>query len=219
MRRAADGYEIVAGERRWRAAQLAGLKEVPAIIKDFADQEMMEAALIENLQREDLNPVEEARAFERLISHFGITQEALAEAVGKSRVSITNAIRLLRLPSEVLDLVLRDQLSAGHARAILSVENTQSQIELAQQILSKQLSVRETERLAKTWSEASAKPSKSSANGPARLGDDLAHKISEHLMMKVRISAKSNGSGRVEVYYSTLEEFQRFCDQVGFVNE
>lgn len=223
VRRKADGYEIIAGERRWRAAQQAGLHEVPVLIKDFDDLEMTQAALIENIQRDDLNPVEEARAFERLVSFYGLTQEGLADSIGKSRVSITNSLRLLRLPKEILDLIHSEALTAGHARALLAVESPELQLALAREIVEKALNVRDAERL--TRQKATSKPT--SANGGhqerKRAADRniqaLEEKLSEHLGLKVRIFQRSNSSGRVEVSYGSLDEFGRFCDLLGITSD
>lgn len=148
-----DYYEIIAGERRWRAAKLAGLKEVPAVIKDYTPQEIMEVALIENIQREDLNPVEEARAYQNLIKEYNLKQEELAVRVSKSRSAITNSLRLLKLDDKVLDMLVDESISSGHARAILSLENPEQQIEAAEKIVRDKLSVRDIEKMVKAMNQ------------------------------------------------------------------
>jgi ParB family chromosome partitioning protein len=213
LRRTGTAYQLVAGERRWRAAQQAGLDRIPAVVRDYDDQEMMEAALVENIQRDDLNSIEEARAYERLLSQFEITQEALADALGKSRVSVTNALRLLKLPREILDLIMEDKLSAGHGRALLMVESAARQITLARQALQKGLSVREVEKLVKE------KPGDngSTASEPQALDDvtELQEKLTQQLGVKVKLMPRSNTTGKIEIYYTSLDEFHRVCSQLG----
>jgi len=161
VRPVSDGYQLVAGERRWRAARLAGLSEVPVVVKELSDSETMEIALIENLQREDLNPIEEAEGLQLLIDTYGLTQDECAKRVGKSRPAITNALRLLNLPSELSVLVKENRLSTGHARALLPIGSKEKMIELADEIIRKELSVRETERMVKMLSKSdTVKPEK-----------------------------------------------------------
>ena len=215
VRERGDRYEIVAGERRWRAAQQAGLDEVPVLIRDFGDREMMEAALVENIQRDDLNAVEEARAYQRLTEEFELTQEALAETVGKSRVSITNSLRLLRLPPEVLEMIEAQELTAGHGRALLSVEDRQKQISLAKQIVRKGMNVRQAEQIAKNHPREKSNKAKASA-GTVR--DDVAEmeeRLTWKLGLKVKLRPESNTSGRVEIHYTSLDEFQKLCENLG----
>ncbi len=213
VRPTSNGYEIVAGERRWRAAQRAGLAEVPIIIRDFDNQQMLELALIENLQREDLSAVEEAVAYRRLIDEFQLTQEQVAERVGKSRVAVTNALRLLRLPEPILRWVETGGLSAGHARALLTLTEEPLQMALAREIMGRGMSVREAEKRVRRLVRDRDKPAKP-AVGPDLDAQtrSLEEKLSLHLGLKVRIQPQTNSSGRVEVHYANLEEFQALLD-------
>jgi len=201
-------YEIVAGERRWRAAQMARLHEVPAIIRDYTDTEVLEIAIIENIQRADLNPVEEASGYQQLMDRFGHTQEKLASALGKSRSHIANLMRLLQLPDEVLGLLRDGKLTAGHARALITTENP---VELARLVVKKSLSVRETERLAKApkvkTAKAGLKPSPKDADTRA-LEDDL----SANLGMKVVVDhTPGKEAGKIMINYKTLEQLDDLC--------
>lgn len=215
VRVAGDDYQIVAGERRWRAAQQAGMLEVPVIVRSYTDQEMLELALIENLQREELTAVEEARAYRQLIEEFEMTQEMVAERVGKSRVAVTNALRLLRLTATILDWIEQDKLSAGHARALLSIDSEGLQMALAREIMTKGLSVREAERrvrklVKKDDPNGKAKPPKAVIDTR-----DLEEKIMLQLGLQAKIFPTSPSSGKIEVAYSSLDEFQRFLEQLG----
>ncbi len=200
-------YEIIAGERRWRAAQMAGLSEIPAIIRHVPDEAAIAMALIENIQRENLNPLEEARALERLISEFGLTHQAAADAVGRSRAGVSNLLRLLELAPEVCELVEQRQLEMGHARALLALEQRRRQIEVASLVAKKGLSVRETEALVRRL-QAPAAGSAAAADLPARdpnvkrLEDDLAEKLGA----RVAIQQGSGGKGRLVVSYNSLDE-------------
>jgi ParB family chromosome partitioning protein len=197
-----DGqYEIVAGERRWRAAQIAGLHEVPVVVRDFDDVEVLEIAIIENIQREDLNPIEEALAYRQLIDRFGHTQEKLAEALSRSRSHVTNLLRLLTLPEMVQGFVTTGALSAGHARALVSAPNPS---ELAVAVIKRGLSVRETERLAKT---VIAKPARGRRN-PEKDADLSANL---HMMVKIDHGAMDEG-GVLTIKYRTLEDLDLLCD-------
>lgn len=215
VRRAGEDFQIVAGERRWRAAQQAGLMEVPVIVRSYNDQEMLELALIENLQREELTAVEEARAYRQLIEEFELTQEMVAERVGKSRVAVTNALRLLRLTATILDWIEQDKLSAGHARALLGVESEGLQMALAREIMTKGLSVREAERRVRKLVK------KDNPNGKVKVPKtgfdtrDLEEKITLQLGLQAKIFQTSDSSGKIEVAYSSLDEFQRFLEQLG----
>lgn len=198
-------YEIIAGERRWRAAQLAGLVEIPAIIRDIPDEAAVAMALIENIQRESLNPIEEAAALQKLIDEFDMTHQQVAEAVGKSRASITNSLRLLALNHDVKIMLESGQVEMGHARALL-VLPLAMQFEAAQKIAEQGLSVRQAENLARQLQSPS--PSSSHINKPIdpdlkRLQDNLARRLG----MKVNIKARSNGKGKVVIYYKNLNEF------------
>lgn len=215
VRRAGDEFQIVAGERRWRAAQRAGLMVVPAIVRDYTDTEMLALALIENLQREDLNPVEEALAYRQLMDEFNFTQEQVADRVGKSRVSVTNGLRLLRLPQQLLDWIQDGSISAGHARAMLSLESEALQMALAREIMHGGLSVREAERRVRRLIKAPNPNPKAPAPQVQIQTQALEEKLCLHLGLQVRILPKSNSEGRVEVMYSSLDEFQRFFDHLG----
>ena len=202
-----DGYEIVAGERRWRAAQMAKLHELPVIIRDYTDTEVLEIAIIENIQRADLNPVEEAAGYQQLMDKFGHTQEKLAAALGKSRSHIANLMRLLQLPKEVLDLLKDGKLTAGHARALITTENP---VALARQVVKQGLSVRETERLAKA---PKARPEKVKLQ-PTKDADTRALEgdLSANLGMKVSVDHKTGKeSGKLTISYKTLEELDDLC--------
>lgn len=205
-----DVYEIVAGERRWRAAQLAQLHEVPVVVRDFSDTEVLEVAIIENIQRADLNAIEEALGFRQLMTRFGHTQEKLAEALSKSRSHVANLLRLLTLPDDVQDLVRDGKLSAGHARALIGSPRAS---ELAAQIVAKGLSVREVERLMKA--QDSAKPaSPKAAKGPEKDADTRALEgdLSANLKMPVRIEHSSGGeSGELVIGYRSLDDLDRLC--------
>lgn len=210
LRPVEDGmYEIVAGERRWRAAQMARLHEVPALVREYNDTEVLEIAIIENIQRADLNPVEEASGYRQLMDRFGHTQEKIAEALGKSRSHIANSLRLLSLPGEVQQMLGEGKLSAGHARALITTENP---LELAKTVVAKGLSVRETEKLAK---KAEDKPARKAAPAPAEKDADtraLEDDLSAALGMKTRIDHKAGGeSGRVSIEYGSLDELDELC--------
>ena len=207
-----DFYEIIAGERRWRAAKLAGLKEVPVIIKDYTTQEVMEIALIENIQREDLNPIEEARAYQRLISDYRLKQDEVAERVAKSRAAITNSLRLLKLDERVQNMVMEGKLSNGHARTIIGIEDPDKQYEIALKIFDEKLSVRETERLMKALS----KPEKETKLKPANdfVYRDIEDKIKKIMGTKVVIKNKNNNKGKIEIDYYSQEELERIYDML-----
>ena len=216
---AGKDYEIVAGERRWRAAQRLGMSEIPAIVREFDDEQMIELALIENLQRDDLNPLDEARAYRQLIEEFGLTQENVAQKVGKSRVAVTNSLRLLRLPGKILGWIEEGLISAGHARALLTLDNESLQVALSREIMNKGLSVREAEnRVRRLLKSADPRPK---AKKPEISIDtqDLEEKLCLHLGLQVKIIPKSNTHGMIEVYYSSLDEFSRFFDHLGISME
>ncbi|AEB12967.1 ParB/RepB/Spo0J family partition protein [Marinithermus hydrothermalis] len=201
-----EGYELVAGERRFRAAQAAGLREVPVIVRDLDDREALELALVENLQREDLNPVEEARGYQRLLE-MGLTQEEIAKAVGKARSTIANALRLLQLPREALEALETGRITAGHARALLMLPEDQRLWGL-REILSRGLSVREAERL-KDRLKALQAPSRERTAYP-----ELAQALSRRLGIKVRLTGERRG--RLELYYHSEEELQALLDLLGY---
>ncbi|MCD7863522.1 MAG: ParB/RepB/Spo0J family partition protein [Lachnospiraceae bacterium] len=208
-------YEIVAGERRWRAARMAGLKEIPVIIREYTDAELAEIALIENIQREDLNPVEEALAYQRLIEEFHLKQEEVAQAVSKSRTAITNSLRLLKLPEEIQQMLAQDQLSMGHARALLAVEDTEKQLALAKKAAQNGMSAREVEKAVKTANrvETPTKPDK--ADEQLKLiYQEYENKLSEALGTHVSITAKAKGAGKMEISFYSTDDFERILEKI-----
>jgi ParB family transcriptional regulator, chromosome partitioning protein len=199
----AEKFEIIAGERRWRASQIAGIDSVPVLVRDIADESALAMALIENIQREDLNPLEEAQGIKRLIDEFAMTHEKAADAVGRSRTAVSNLLRLLTLTHAVLELLMQNKLDMGHARALIGLDAAQ-QILLANKIVSQKLSVREVESLVKNASlEAKPKPHK---NAPNRDVLALQNSLSEKIGASVNISAKANGSGTLKINYSNLDQ-------------
>jgi ParB family transcriptional regulator, chromosome partitioning protein len=215
VRRTDQGYELIVGERRWRAAQKAGLKEVPVVVKEAEGREALEISLIENLQREDLNPIEAAEAFKHLIEEFNISQEDLSKRIGKNRTTITNTLRLLKLPIEIRNQLLQNRITSGHARAILSLESKEKQKELCALIIKKGLSVREAEALAKRWSE---KPKKSIT--PVKKRGDLESQLSslqdslrKYLGTKVHITQKGK-KGKIEIEYYSHEDLERIVEAI-----
>jgi len=215
VRRTEQGYELIVGERRWRAAQKAGLKEVPVLVKETERREALEISLIENMQREDLNPIEEAEAFKHLIEEFNISQEDLSKRIGKDRTTVTNILRLLKLPLEIRDQLLQNRITSGHSRAILSLENKEKQKELCALIIKRGLSVREAEAIAKRWSE---KPEKSVA--PTRKKGELESQLSslqdsmrKYLGTKVHISQKGK-RGKIEIEYYSHEDLERIVETI-----
>jgi ParB family chromosome partitioning protein len=211
VRRKADGFfELIAGERRYRAARLAGLKTIPAVVRNTSDEQAMELALVENLQREDLNPMEEARAYQRLTTEFGLTQEVVAQKVGKERSSIANSLRLLNLPNDIKALVESLKISVGHAKVLLGLSRLEFQLKVAKQIVEKQLSVRQTEQL--VASGARSTPSK---QGMKRLVayPDLEEQLRKRLGTKVLIH-KGRKGGRIEIHYYEPADLNRLIDMI-----
>ena len=208
-----DYYEIIAGERRWRAANKAGLKEIPVIVKNFSNQEAVEVSLIENIQREDLNPIEEAKAYERLVKEYGLSQEAVAGRVSKSRTSITNSMRLLKLDLNVQQMVETGELSEGHARAILGLPDQDAQKELAEQVIRERLSVRQTEKLVRDTArpKKAVKEKKPNPEAEAILMD-LAERLKTHLGTKVSIRPTGANGGKIEIDYYSYEDLDRLFD-------
>ncbi len=206
VRRLERGYEIIAGERRWRAAQSAGLQEVPIVVRDAADADMAEISLIENLQREDLNPLEEAEAYSTLMDRFGMSQDSLSARVGRDRSTIANTLRLLKLPLEVKKELADRRLTEGHARALLALESVRSQVSVLKDVLRKGLSVRETERLVKALSKTAA-PVRKAARTDGNLVD-LERRLSSRLLAKVRIRQGKN-SGAIEIAFGSPQELDR----------
>lgn len=204
-------YEIIAGERRWRAAKLAGLKEVPVIIRNYTEQEIVEISLIENIQREELNPIEEALAFKRLLEEFNLKQDEVAERVSKSRVAVTNSIRLLKLCDEVQQMVIADMITTGHARALLAVENPEEQYNLAQKIFDEKLSVREVEKLVKNLGKPK-KEKKQEDTTMQAIYQDIEEKLKQALSTKVTVSSKGEGSGKIEIEFYNHEDLDRIIE-------
>jgi ParB family chromosome partitioning protein len=215
VRRIDGGYELIAGERRWRAAQKAGLKEVPVILREADDREVLEISLIENLQREDLNPVEEAEGFRDLIEKFDISHEEASRRIGKDRTTITNALRLLKLSSEIKNHLIQNRITSGHARALLSLESREKQKELCNLIIQKGLSVREAEAWAKRWSERSKKKvaiKKEKGDLENQL-NSLQDSLRQHLGTKVRIQQRGK-KGKIEIEYYSLEDLERVVEAI-----
>lgn len=212
LRKADKGYEIVAGERRWRACRKAGLKEIPCIIREFTDEQNMLIAIIENMQREDLNPIEEAEGLNQMIVNFGMTQEQVSKSVGKSRPYITNALRLLKLPSEIREMLLKNQLSAGHARAIAGIGDTEKQIQLAEYVIREELSVREIEKIIKEENAPKKKISRKKAEKSAdvrKVEDDLKQ------IMGTKVNLNQSGKkGKIEIEYYSRDELERLIEML-----
>lgn len=215
-----DYYEIIAGERRWRAAKLAGLKEVPVIIKNYTQQEIMEISLIENIQREDLNPIEEAIAYKRLLEEFNLKQDEVAERVSKSRSTITNSMRLLKLCDFVQQMVVDDKLTTGHARALIPIEDEEQQKQLAERIFDEKLSVREVEKIVKGI--LNPKERKQKEEVPQNIQyiyEDIENKLKEKLSRKVTVSAKGkNGTGKIELEFYSNDDLDRLIEVLLNVN-
>lgn len=210
-------YEIIAGERRWRAAKAAGVKEVPAVLKEYSKQEAMEISLIENVQRADLNPIEEALGYRQLIDEFGLTQEEIAVRVAKSRTVITNTMRLLKLDEQIQNMLVQGVITSGHARALLSLEDIQMQLKAAKEILDKKLSVRETERLVKRLQkEASGekKEEKKKDETLALIYQDLEDRMKSVMGTKVSIHNKDKNKGRIEIEYYSEAELERIVEMI-----
>ena len=206
-----DYYEIIAGERRWRAAKIAGLKEVPVIVRELTDQEIVEISLIENIQREDLNPIEEAQAYKRLLTEFHLKQDEVAERVSKSRTAVTNSMRLLKLCDEVQKMVVDDMISTGHARALISIEDPEEQYLIAQKIFDEKLSVREVEKLVKDLHKP-PKPPKEENKTLQAIYQEISERLKQSLSTKVSVSAKQNGAGKIEIEFYNHEDLDRLLD-------
>lgn len=215
-----DYYEIIAGERRWRAAKIAGLKEIPVIIRNYSDQEIVEISLIENIQREDLNPIEEAQAYKRLLEEFHLKQDEVAERVSKSRTAVTNSMRLLKLCDGVQQMIIDDMLSTGHARALIPIEDQEMQLQLAQKIFDEKLSVREVEKLVK----GILKPEKEKLKKEEKqqtiqyIYQDIENKLKEKFSRKVEISSKGkNGSGKIEIEFYSNDDLDRLVETLSMI--
>lgn len=205
-------YTIIAGERRWRAAREAGVKEIPVVVKEYSDQQVMEIALIENIQREDLNAIEEAEAYERLIKDYNLKQDEVAERVSKSRVAITNSLRLLKLDPRVREMIIEDKIKSGHARALLSVTDPEEQYRLAVMIFDNSMSVRETEKMVKKYLADKDKPTKEVKKKDTQtelIYKDYEEKLKTVIGTKVNINNKGKGKGKIEIEYFSPDEFDR----------
>jgi ParB family chromosome partitioning protein len=209
-----DHYEIIAGERRWRASRIAGLQEVPVIIRDYTDQEIVEISLIENIQREDLNPIEEAMAYKRLLEEFHLKQDEVAERVSKSRAAVTNSVRLLKLSDEVQQMVIDEMISTGHARALLAIENEEEQYSVAQKIFDEKLSVRDVEKLVKNLHKP-AKAKKPDDKTLQLIYQDIEEKLKQRLSTKVTVTPKGDGAGKIEIEFYNHEDLDRLMDLMG----
>lgn len=213
VRKKKDYYEIIAGERRWRAAKMAGVKEVPVIIKDYTEQEIVEIGLIENIQRENLNPIEEAMAFKKLLEEFNLKQDEVAERVSKSRTAVTNSMRLLKLDERVQEMIVDDMISTGHARALLAIDDKEQQYDLANKIFDEKLSVRETEKLVKEIKNPK-KPKMKKKVENEFVYTDLENRMKEVMGTKVNISSKGNGKGKIEIEYYSDDELERMFEMI-----
>ncbi len=207
-------YEIIAGERRWRAAKMAGLKEVPVIIRDYSAQEIVEISLIENIQREDLNPIEEAQAYKRLITEFKLKQDEIAERVSKSRVAVTNSMRLLKLGEKVQQMVIEGMLSTGHARALISIEDQELQYQIAQRVFDEKLSVREVERLVKNLGKEKKEKTKERDESLEVIYRSLEERMKQTLGTKVAISSKGKKGGKVEIEFYNNDDLEKIVDRL-----
>ena len=213
VRKIKDYYEIIAGERRWRAAKLAGIKEVPVIVKEYSEQEIVEIRLIENIQRENLNPIEEAMAFKKLLEEFQLKQDEVADRVSKSRTAVTNSMRLLKLDDKVQQMIIDEMISTGHARALLAIDDKKLQYELANRIFDEKLSVRETEKLVKEIKNPK-KPKEKKAVENEFVYKDLENRMKEVMGTKVSIASKSNGKGKIEIEYYSEKELERMFEMI-----
>lgn len=213
VRKRKDYYEIIAGERRWRAAKLAGVKEVPVIEKEYTDQEILEIGLIENIQRENLNPIEEAIAYKRLLEEFNLKQDEVAERVSKSRTAVTNSMRLLKLSDKVQQMIIDDMISTGHARALLAIDDPELQYTLANKIFDEKLSVRETEKLIKEIKNPK-KPKEKKPMANSFIYQDLEEKMKSVFGTKVSIASKGKGKGKIEIEYYSDDELEHLFDMI-----
>lgn len=208
-------YEIIAGERRWRAAKMAGLKEVPVIIRNLTEQEIVEISLIENIQREDLNPIEEALAYKRLLTEFNLKQDEVAERVSKSRTAVTNSMRLLKLSDEVQQMIIDDMISTGHARALISIDDTEQQYIIAQKIFDEKLSVRDVEKLMKDLNKPPKQKKEVQTDKSLEIiYQDMEEKLKEALGTKVAISSKGEGTGKIEIEFYNHDDLDKIADKL-----
>lgn len=207
-----DHYEIIAGERRWRAAKIAGLKEVPVIIKNLTEQEIVEISLIENIQRENLNPIEEALAYKKLLNEFHLKQEEVAERVSKSRTAVTNSMRLLKLEDEVQKMVVDELITTGHARALLGIEDGEQQIACAKKIVDEKLSVRDIEKLVKNMNKPAKEKKAPKDKSVDFIYQDIEEKLKLSLGTKVSVTAKENGAGKIEIEFYSNDDLDRLLE-------
>lgn len=207
-----DHYEIIAGERRWRAAKIAGLKEIPVIIKNFTEQEIVEISLIENIQRENLNPIEEALAYKRLLTEFNLKQEEVAERVSKSRTAVTNSMRLLKLSDEVQQMIIDEKITTGHARALITIEDTEKQIEIAKKVVDEKLSVRDIEKLVKDLNKPKKEKKAAKQIKNEFIYQDIEEKLKQSFGTKVSVTAKEDGSGKIEIDFYSSDDLDRILD-------
>lgn len=214
-----DYYEIISGERRWRAAKLAGVKEVPVMIKNLTEQEVVEIALIENIQREDLNPIDEAMAYKRLLNEFNLKQDEVAERVSKSRTAVTNSMRLLKLDERVQEMLIDEKISAGHGRALLALEDREEQYTLAQRIFDERLNVRDIEKIIKDMKKPKVDKKSEINTDDQYIYHDLEEKMKSIMGTKVAINKKSNGKGRVEIEFYSNSELERIFDLIMTISD
>lgn len=216
-------YEIVAGERRWRAARIAGLKEVPVIVKEYNERESMEIAIVENLQREDLNPIEEAQAYRRLIEEFGLKQDEAAQRVSKSRTAVTNAMRLLKLDERVQQMVIDDMISGGHARTLLAIENKEEQYAMAMLVFDNKMSVRETEKLVRDHLKKEEEKKISEKKEVFSQMETIYHQLEERMKSvigsKVAIHSRNYKKGKIEIEYYSNDELERIIDLIESIKQ
>lgn len=214
-----DYYEIISGERRWRASKLAGVKEVPVIVKNLTEQEAVEISLIENIQREDLNPIDEAMAYKRLLNEFSLKQDEVAERVSKSRTAVTNSMRLLKLDERVQEMLVDEKISAGHGRALLALDNHEDQYVLAQRIFDERLNVRDIEKIIKEMKKPKTAKKEEQNEDTAFIYHDLEEKMKSIMGTKVSINGKSNGKGKIEIEYYSNSELERIFDLIMMIKE
>ncbi len=206
-------YEIIAGERRWRAAKKAGLKEIPVIIKNLTEQEIVEISLIENIQREDLNPIEEAQAYKRLLTEFNLKQDEVAERVSKSRTAVTNSMRLLKLCDDVQKMVIDNMISTGHARALISIEDEKQQYEIAKKIYEEKLNVRDVEKLVKNLNKpVKIKKTIITDESLEAVYEDIEENLKQKLSTKVSITSKGNGAGKIEIEFYSHDDLEKIME-------
>ena len=218
VRKIKDYYEIIAGERRWRAAKLAGIKEVPVIVKEYSEQEIVEIRLIENIQRENLNPIEEAMAFKKLLEEFQLKQDEVADRVSKSRTAVTNSMRLLKLDDKVQQMIIDEMISTGHARALLAIDDKKLQYELANRIFDEKLSVRETESLVKRILNPQKEKKQKTTTAEDAIYESLEEKMKGIMGTRVLIHRKKNDKGKIEIEYYSKDELERIIDLFESIN-